>query len=347
MVWVKFAICLAVILVAGTKLSKYGDAVAEKTELGHIWVGVVLLAAITSLPELATGISSVALVGKADLTLGDLFGSNLINLVVIAIIDVFYTRGPVLHYLGTGIVLAAILSTMLIAIAATSIYVAQNVASLGIFGYIGLYSPILLCLYLLAQFMLIRFQRTRQDQTPISGPVTMDYESMSLRRVSTFFAIAAMVTIGAGIWLGLIGNELSEVTGLNASFVGTLFLAICTSAPEIVVSISALRLGAPDMAVGNVIGSNLFNMGVTIFVDDLFYTTGPILSYAAMGRLSGTALFAILMSCVVIIGLIFRPRFWSRGSWVGVDARGSNFFVCWRDKPFYICSVHINLGPCF
>jgi cation:H+ antiporter len=318
LVWVKFAICLAVVLVAGTKLSKYGDAIAEKTGLGRIWVGVVLLAAITSLPELATGISSVALVGKPDLTLGDLFGSNLINLVVIAIIDVFYTRGPVLHYLGTGIVLAAILSTLLIAVAATSIYVAQNVAPLGIFGYIGLYSPILLCLFLLVQYMLFRFQRTQQGQPPNNGSVTADYESISLRKVSTFFGIAALATIGAGIWLGFIGNELSEVTGLKASFVGTIFLALCTSAPEVVVSISALRLGALEMAVGNVIGSNLFNMGVIIFVDDLFYTTGPILSYASMDHI-GTALFAILMSCVVIIGLIYRPRFWPR-IWVGIDA---------------------------
>lgn len=318
MVWIKFAICLAVIIVAGTKLAKYGDAIAEKTGLGRIWVGVVLLAAITSLPELATGISSVALVGKPDLTLGDLFGSNLINLVLIAIIDVFYTRGPVLHYLGTGMVLAAILSTLLIGVAATSIYVAQNVAPLGIFGYIGLYSPILLCLYLLVQYMLFRFQRTQQGQPPNNGSVTADPESISLRKVSTFFGIAALATIGAGIWLGFIGNELSEVTGLKASFVGTIFLAICTSAPEVVVSISALRLGALEMAVGNVIGSNLFNMGVVIFVDDLFYTTGPILSYTSMDHI-GTALFAILMSCVVIIGLIYRPRFWPR-IWVGIDA---------------------------
>ena len=118
--------------------------------------------------------------------------------------------------------------------------------------------------------------------------------------------------------MGFIGDELTKLTGLEASFVGTLFLAICTSAPEIVVSIAALRMGALDMAVGNVLGSNMFNMGVIIFVDDLFYTAGPILSYAAMDHIS-TALFAILMSCVVIIGLIFRPRFWPR-IWVGADS---------------------------
>ncbi len=318
MVWVKIAICLAVLLVAGTRLAKYGDVIAAKTGLGRVWIGVILLATITSLPELATGISSVALVGKPDLTLGDLFGSNLINLAVIAIIDVLYTRGQVLQYLSFGIVLAATTSTLLVAAVATFIYVAQTGVSLGIFNYIGLYSPILLFLYLLVQYMLIRFRPTQQGQHATKDSVTADYEGVSLRRVSTFFAIAALATIGAGTWLGFIGDELSEVTGLKASFVGTLFLAICTSAPEIVVSISALRLGALDMAVGNVIGSNLFNMGVVIFVVDLFYTTGPILSYAAIDHI-GTALFTILMSCVVIIGLIFRPRFWPR-IWVGLDA---------------------------
>jgi len=317
LVWVKFAICLVVIVVAGTKLSKYGDLIAHKTGLGRVWIGVVLLATITSLPELATGISSVTLIGKPDLTLGDLFGSNLINLAIIALIDVFYTRGPVLHFLGTGIVLTTVLSTMLIAAVAMFLYIAQNVSSLGIVNYLGLYSIIFLCFYLLAQYMIFRFQQPQQHQPPGNESITIDHESMSIVKIAGFFAIAALATIGAGTWLGFIGNEIAEVTGLKAGFVGTLFLAICTSAPEIVVSISAVRLGAPEMAVGNVIGSNLFNMGVVVFIDDLFYTAGPILSYASMDHIS-TALFAVLMSCVVIIGLIFRPRFWPR-VWVDVD----------------------------
>ncbi len=320
MVWIKFAACLAIILVAGTRLSRYGDAIAEKTGLGRIWIGVVLLATVTSLPELATGISSVALIGKPNLTLGDLFGSNLLNLVTIAIIDVLYTRGPILHYVGTGLVLAATASTLLIGAVAASIYVAQNVAPLGICNYIGLYSPIIFCIYLLIQYMVLHFQRTQQSQAATDSPPAASYGEISLKRAIAFFVLAALATAAAGTWLGFIGDELSMVTGLNDSFVGSLFLAICTSAPEIVVSISALRMGALDMAVGNVIGSNLFNMGVTIFVDDLFFTEGPILSYASTDHIF-TALIAMLMSCVVIIGLIYRPRFWPR-IWVGIDTTG-------------------------
>jgi len=320
LVWLKLVICLAIIVVAGTRLSRYGDVIAEKTGLGRIWIGVVLLATITSLPELATGISSVALIGKPNLTLGDLFGSNLLNLVTIAIIDVFYTRGPILHYVGSGLILAATASTLLIGAVAASIYVAQNVAPLGIFGYIGLYSPIIFCIYLIIQYMLMRFQYSQQSPTDADSPPATSHEAISLTKAASFFIISAVATAGAGTWLGFIGNEISLVTGLNESFVGSLFLAICTSAPEIVVSISALRMGALDMAVGNVIGSNLFNMGVTVFVDDLFFTKGPILTYASTDHIF-TAIIAMLMSCVVMIGLIYRPRFWPR-IWVGIDATG-------------------------
>jgi cation:H+ antiporter len=317
LVWIQFAVCLFIIVVAGTKLATYGDLIAEKTGLGRVWIGVVLLATITSLPELATGISSVTFVGDPNLTMGDLFGSNLINLLIIAIIDLVYRSGPVLHYLGTGIVLSTVLSLSLITAAASALYLAQNLLTVALFGQIGIYSLALFLLYLLAQYMIYRFSQEKSEDNRESETVPAKGNVISLKRVVILFIVAAVVTAGAGTWLAFIGDQISEVTGLSTSFVGTLFLAICTSAPEIVVSISAVRLGAIHMAVGNVVGSNLFNMGVIIFVNDLFYAGGPILQGVNDVHII-TALFAILMSSVVIIGIIFRPRLWLR-IWVGAD----------------------------
>jgi cation:H+ antiporter len=269
LVWIQFAVCLFIIVVAGTKLATYGDLIAEKTGLGRVWIGVVLLATITSLPELATGISSVTFIGDPNLTIGDLFGSNLINLLIIAIIDLVYRSGPVLHYLGTGIVLSTVLSLSLITAAASALYLAQNLLTVALFGQIGIYSLALFLLYLLAQYMIYRFPQEKSGDNRGSEAVPAKGDGMSLKRVVIFFIATAVVTAGAGTWLAFVGDQISEVTGLSTSFVGTLFLAICTSAPEIVVSISAVRLGAIHMAVGNVVGSNLFNMGVIIFVDDV------------------------------------------------------------------------------
>lgn len=317
LVWVQFFACLGVIIIAGTRLALYGDMLGEKTRLGRVWIGVVVLAAITSLPELSTGISSVTIFNQPDLTMGDLFGSNLINLVIIAVIDLVYTRGHVLLYLGTGIVLSTVLSITMIAAAAASIYLAQNHLNITLFGRIGVYSLALFCLYLLSQYVIYRFKSARGEETQDNQSNPASQHIKSPKHLLLYFLIAAGTTVGAGIWLSHIGNQIVETTGLSATLIGSLFFAICTSAPEMVVSISAVRLGALDMAVGNMVGSNLFNMGVIIFVNDLFYEAGPILTHVDMVHIV-TALFAILMSTVILIGIIFRPRLWLR-FWIGAD----------------------------
>ncbi|HEY93983.1 MAG TPA: sodium:calcium antiporter [Dehalococcoidia bacterium] len=317
MVWVQLVICLAIIILAGTRLAKYGDLIAEKTGVGRVWVGVVLLAAVTSLPELATGISSVTFVQEPDLTVGNVFGAGLINLAIIAAIDLIYTRGPALHYLGTGLVLSAVLSVVLIASAATFLFLAQNLLTIAIFGRIGVYSILLFGTFLVAQYMIFRFQTNKNEINNENTQTSSKGQDISLKRVITFFTLAALVTFGAGTWLAIIGDQIAETTGLETSFVGTLFLAICTTSPEIIVSLSAARMGSVEMAVGNVIGSNIFNIGVILFIDDLFYSAGPILQGVSMNH-AITALFVILMSCTVIIGIIFRPQFWFR-AWVGLD----------------------------
>jgi cation:H+ antiporter len=129
-----------------------------------------------------------------------------------------------------------------------------------------------------------------------------------------FYGIAALFIIGSATWLSYIGDEIAEVTGLGATLVGSLFLALTTSLPEVVVSVAALRLGAVDMAVGNIFGSNLFNMCIIIPVDDLFYR-GPILSVVSQSHIF-TALIGVLMTCVVIIALVYRTE---RKTLIGVS----------------------------
>ncbi len=316
MVWLKFIICLSVIIVAGSKLAKYGDILSDKTGLGRAWVGMVLLAAVTSLPELATGVSSVAIVDRPNLTVGDLFGANMFNLAAIAIIDIVYRSGPVLRYVGTSIILSTAGGIFIIAMSAAFLYLAHNNMQFSLFNYIGIYSPVLLLLYLAMQYILFRFARKQPLEKSAQPSVGNQFNS---RKVYVYFALAAVAVIASGTWLAFIGEEIAGVTGIRYSVVGTLFLALATTAPELTVSISAIRLGFPDLAVGNLVGSSLFNMGVVIFVDDLFYTKGPLLSAVSTEHIF-TAFVAVMMSCIVIITLIFRPNQPFRRIWIGVDA---------------------------
>jgi cation:H+ antiporter len=276
--------------------------IAHKTRLGGLWVGLLLLAAVTSLPELVTGIGAVAVVGSPDLAMGTAFGSNLFNLAIIAILDIAYRQGPLLTWVGAGHRLSAGVGIVLIGFAAGSILLGREWG--GALGWVGIYSLVLVVLYLLGASMIFRFGLKQ------GGPQqarALRYENISARRAYVGFAVAALAIIGLGTWLAIIGDELAAGTGWGASFVGSLFLAATTSLPELVVAIVALRLGAIDMAIANMLGSNMFNMGIVIAGDDLFYRQASIFSASSTSHVYAAPM-AILMTLIVIGGLTFRAK---------------------------------------
>jgi len=303
LVWFKFLACLVIILFSGTKLARYGDAISEKTGLGGIWIGLVLLAAITSIPELVTGVSSAALVGLPDLAMGTLFGSCLFNLLILALLDILYRPAPILSKVSLSHMASAGVGILLIATAAGSILLGERLSGLAL-GWVGIPSIIILILYLVAIRQMFRFERTHQSLPLQAAP--RQYEEIPIRTVYFKFALAAAAVIGTGIWASFVGAEIAETTGWDASFVGSLFLAISTSMPELVVTIAALRLGAIDMAVADILGSNMFNIAI-IFPVDLFYVPGSILSVASGAHLI-TAAVMMVMSLLVIVGLRFPQK---------------------------------------
>jgi cation:H+ antiporter len=124
--------------------------------------------------------------------------------------------------------------------------------------------------------------------------------------------------VAAGTWLPFIGGELAEVMGWNTTFVGTLVIAVATSVPEMVVTISALRLGAVDMAIGNLLGSNLFDI-LILALDDIAYTKGQLLAAASPAN-AVTAFAAVVMSGIFIVAVLYKPETRIRGTvgWVSI-----------------------------
>jgi cation:H+ antiporter len=304
LIWIQFSICVLLVLFFASRLSRYGDIIAKKTGLSGLWVGLLLLAAITSLPELITGIGAVSFVGGvegANLALGAVFGSNLFNLLIIGLMDVIYRSGSLLSAASREQLPLAALGILLIAFAGGSILLGSKVWD-GAIGWVGIYSIVLVLLYIWGSRRIFRSERRSVVET-----TPLQYKHISSRRIYTVFTISALGIIGAGTWLALIGDEIAAGTGWDTTFVGSLFLAATTSLPELVVSIAALRIGARDMAIANMLGSNMFNMGIVIAGDDLFYTSGSIFSAASPGHIFSAAI-AILMTLIIITGLIVRPR---------------------------------------
>ena len=305
LVWVEFVFCALLVLFFGTKLSRYGHIIAEKTGLSGLWVGLLLLAIVTSLPEIITGVSAVTMVGGlqgANLAVGNIFGSNALNLFIIALLDILYRPMPLLSMAGRGHSFPAVLGILLIAFAGGSVLLSTEVWE-GALGWVSIYSFVLIIIYLWGTRRVFQSEGREQQLEATE----LHYENISPRRTYMGFAIAALGIIGAGTWLALIGDEIAASTGWGASFVGSLFLAVTTSLPELVVCITALRIGAMDMAIADVLGSNMFNIGIGVFCCDIFYHSGSIFSAASSSHVF-TAAIVTLMTLIIIAGLTFRTR---------------------------------------
>ncbi len=298
--WIQFALVTAVVFYAGSKLSLYGDVIAEKTGMGRMWVGVTLMASVTSLPELFTGIGSVVIFELPDIAAGAVLGSCMFNVLIIALMDV---SGPVpiSQKVEQKHVLAAGFGIVMLAVAGMGIAAGPGLPAL---GWVGPYSLVLLFVYFLA--MRTVFLLEKRSVLANGGPEAeqTEYDDISLRTAYRRYALNAVMVAGAATYLPRLGEEIAIVTGLGQTFVGSIFIAFTTSLPELVVSIAAVRIGAIDLMFGNLLGSNLFNMAI-LGVDDLLYFKGPLLADVSSIHIV-TANAAIAMTGVVVISLLYR-----------------------------------------
>ncbi|MEK6745149.1 MAG: sodium:calcium antiporter [Nitrospirota bacterium] len=299
--WLEFLLCSAVIVYCGTNLSRYGDVIAEKTGLGRAWIGLILMSGVTSLPELITGISSVAFADAPDIAVGDVMGSCVFNLSLIALMDMLHGPRPIFSRAEHNHNLSAGFGVLLIGFAVLSISAAAGMPS---FGRISFSTPIIIGLYALAIRSVFLFQKRQVAQHIGEIAAVLQYGHISTKEASVKYAANALVIVGVAAWLPFIGDRLAEATGLGRSFVGSILIAMTTSLPELVVSISALRIGAADMAIANLLGSNLFNM-VILAIDDLAYPGGPLFSAVSQNHVV-TGTIAVIMTGIVVVSLMYR-----------------------------------------
>jgi cation:H+ antiporter len=312
----------AVIIGAGVVLAKSGDRIADVTGLGGLLIGMVLVAAATSLPEIAVAVSAVVSQDSPDLAIGNLFGSNMANMALLAMVDLAW-RGKVWQHVGTGHARTAAVGISLTAIAALAVMQPTEIA----IGWVGIESIIILIGFL----SLIAW--THRSATPAVPTGEVSHEQVTaedaahqqhsgaevsgrlailhtIRWDLARFGIAALVILAAAPILVGAADGIGREANLGESFVGASFLAFSTSLPELATAVAAVRIGAFDLAVGSLLGSNAFNMAV-IFIVDLFYPEGPVLADVhAIEAFVG--LSAILLMSIVLAGIIHgaRTRAW-------------------------------------
>jgi cation:H+ antiporter len=247
--WLQFLFCSAAIAIAGYSLARYGDVIAEKTGLGGTWIGVILVATVTSLPELATGLSSVTVANAPDIAVGDVLGSCVFNLALIAVLDFLYRETPIYQKAGQVHILSAGFSVILIGIVVFSL-LSGDAATLRL-GHIGIYTPAILALY----FVSVRAIFVQERRNAQTREATNRHANLSLTDAVVRYAMAAVIVVAAGIAMPFAAVRLANAMGWGQSFVGTLLVAAATSLPEAASTVGALRIRAIDLAIGNLLGS--------------------------------------------------------------------------------------------
>lgn len=300
-----FATSALVVMVAGTFLARAGDSIATRTRLGGLFVGMLLMASATSLPEIVTDVSA-ALAGAPDLAIADLFGSSMANMAILGLIDLTARRtvwpGVELGHARLGA----------IAIALTALVVLGVVSPTGIrIGWLGIEPIIVAVAYVVAAAWIGRSDTGRsraaeadapQPQEELIVPVGWGSGRGSLRGDLLTFGIAAAAILVSGPALAVSAQGIADETGVAQTFIGITLLAVATSLPELVASIAAVRIGAHDLAVGNLFGSNAFNMTIVLWVD-LAWTDGPVLDAISVQQMV-PGIGAILMMALAIGAIV-------------------------------------------
>jgi cation:H+ antiporter len=305
-----FAATSAVVWFAGIKLTAYAKVIADKTGAEQAFIGILLLGAVVSLPEMATTVAAAAL-GHVDLAVNTLFGGIAVTIAILAVTDALTGPEP----LSTDISHPIVLLQGILVVLFLTIAVAGAVVGDIAIGGVGLWTTALFGLYIWFVVLAKHYGESepwiaRDKQTGKARPErargASEAQRTSLLAVSIRTAAAAAAILVAGFLLASTGEALAEQTGLGASFVGMLLGGVATSLPEITTTVTAVRLAQYEMAFADAFGTNLFS-AMLLFVADLAYRGEPVLNQVDRFSLFA-ALLGIALTAVYLAGLVERRR---------------------------------------
>ncbi|WP_216828291.1 sodium:calcium antiporter [Alkalihalobacterium elongatum] len=311
MVFIIFLLCAVATVICAIKLSTYADVLSEKTALGGMLVGTIFLAGATSLPEVTTSISAIVL-DNPDIAIGNVLGSNMFNLLILAFFDLYYRRKQIFNGASNEHFYTASIGLLLAVTSLLALTLRLNITFLGM----GMDTLIIVLIYAVGMYVLTN--RSKNEAQIIEEPALEEEENklntsaISLRRAIYGFSIAAVIILITGSLLTITGDRIAVITGLGSSFVGSFLIAATTSLPEAVAVLIAIQLRNYNLAIGSILGSNLFNMLILVGTDVL-YQKGAVLSFVSPVNQITAAAVSVLS--VIVMYSLLRKNYSSAKSY--------------------------------
>ena len=290
MIYFEYLILAVLVVYLSVRLSYYVDCLDKKTNLSGAFIGGVMLAAVTSLPELFTSLTAVLALDQPDLVQGNVLGSNIFNLCVIGGLVLFTAK----RYKDASIANSH-----------------KNTLIFGIVMYLLVLFAILKPIEIGAGFFKVNLMSIAILLVYIFNVKTMGEDTSGAQEDDEVYIALTVKQIMIRVGLVIVSILLTQVTdkiatelNLGATVAGAIFLGVATSLPELSASVNLVRIGNFNASFGNIVGSNLFNFIILCFADVL-YVKGGI--YVNESQVMNLLCFGIF-SMVCTLGLIYFKK---------------------------------------
>lgn len=287
-----YVILATLVVGLSVKLADYVDLIDKKTNLSGAFIGGVILAAVTSLPELFTSISAVAIVKKPEMVIGNILGSNLFNMTILGVLMIFAAKKFSKSVIGISHLKTTIFTFIMFALMFFAVYLGYDLSFLNI----SIYTILIIAMYVLS----IRFMAG--DTADEEGE---DNSSLTLKQIVFRFIITSLLLVASSVAITSVTDKLAVKLNLGATLAGALFLGIATSLPELTSCITLVRKNNFNACVGNVLGSGVFNFCI-LAVADIIYRKGSVYSSDSQSKV--LVLFGTIATTLMLITLTIKAK---------------------------------------
>lgn len=296
-----FLVSAGVVVYCGTKLAVYGDALAELTGLGRLFVGSILVALATSLPELSTNISAVSLnPPNPAIAIGNVFGANMINLFTFGAVALVFGGSRFLSNVSVEQKYLVFIAILMTVVGLLFISVPLNAGAFNI----GLPAGIILIMYVLGMWFI--YKKKPDDENSESDEIQT---TLTLTKAWLLFGVVSAGVVVGGIFLAISTDQIADITGISSGVLGIIAVSIVTTMPEASATIAAARMKAYDLGVAGLFGSCVFNVTIIGYAD-IFYRDGIITTQGEPAhQIAGlVAVGLMLIGLAVILGKNKLPK---------------------------------------
>ena len=267
LLFIEYFIVATIVVFAAVKASHYIDLIDRTTKLSGAFLGGVLLSAVTSLPEFFTSLSATLFLDKPALCIGNILGSDLFNVAMLSVMVLLAMRSFRRAQIGRGNIIVALYMVLIYGIMLLNYFGILDVELMTInvitFLFVGIYA--------------LAVRHLAGESSEECDECSEDEVKLSLRQIVTRFAITAVVIVVMSVVLTYITDDIATKYNLGVGLAGAIFLGVATSLPEVASTIALVRMRNYDIAVGNIVGSNLFNFLVLCTAD--FFSRGEVYDY--------------------------------------------------------------------